>query len=98
MKQKAVDLLSNLPELAFLIFSIRLAVLGASIGDALALVAVVAYIGYKQHLAAKKEVYSDEIKQKLQELETSVSKLVINKAMTPSKGTDSEQKTIKRLF
>jgi hypothetical protein len=98
MKQKAVDLLSNLPELAFLIFSIRLAVLGASIGDALALVAVVAYIGYKQHLAAKKEVYSDEIKQKLQELETSVSKLAINKAMTPQKGTDNEQKTIKRLF
>lgn len=98
MKQKAVEMLSNLPEMAFLIFSIRLAVLGASIGDALSLMAVVAYIGYKQYLAAKKVEYSDEVMQKIQDLETSVSKLVINKAMTNVKGSENEQKVIKRYF
>ncbi len=96
MKLKAVELFSNLPELAFLIFSIRLAILGASIGDAIALIAVVCYIGYKQYLASRKVEYSDEIKLKLEKLEDNLNKLAISKAI-PIKSTDNEQKT-KRYF
>lgn len=97
MKQKAVELFSNLPEMAFLIFSIRLAVLGASMGDALALMAVVAYIGYKQFLLSRKMEYSDEIKLKLEDLERNMSKLLVNKAMTIQKGPENEQK-VKKYF
>lgn len=36
----------NLPELAFLLFVSKVAILGTSIGDALAIISLVGYIGY----------------------------------------------------
>lgn len=99
MKLKVNDVVSNLPEMAFVIFSIRLAVLGASIGDALALISVVAYLGYKHWIEKSKVEYTDEIKQKLEELEKSVTALKIGKVVNNNnlKGQQNEQK-VKRFF
>ena len=57
-----------LPETALLALSIRLVVLGASIGDAIALVGLVSLIGYKRFLTKKKVEQADEIQQSINSL------------------------------
>jgi hypothetical protein len=95
MKTKVAEILSlmtqNLPEMAFLFFSIRLTILGASIGDALALISVVAYIGYKHFINEKKLNHTDEVKTKLEELEKTMAALKVDKVL--QRGQPGEQKT-----
>jgi hypothetical protein len=96
MKTKVNELMSNLPEMAFLIFSIRLALMGASIGDSLALVAITAYIGYKQFLNKAKQEHTDEIKLRIEELEKTVTALKMDKIVQRG-GQPHEQKS-KKFF
>lgn len=69
MQQKLYELMyALLPETALLALSIRLVVLGASIGDAIALVGLVSLIGYKRFLTKKKVEQADEIQQSINSL------------------------------
>lgn len=55
MKEQVVNFLKkiHLSHIAFAIFTIRLVVFGASIGDSLALTSIVALIGFESHLKHK---------------------------------------------
>jgi hypothetical protein len=67
--QKLNELMyAYLPETAFLAFSIRLIVLGASIGDAIALLVVAGLIASKHLLNKKKVEQFDELKGLIDEL------------------------------
>lgn len=69
MQQKLYELMyALLPETALLALSIRLVVLGASIGDAIALIGLVTLIGYKRFLSKKKVEQADEIQQSINSL------------------------------
>ncbi len=102
MKTKVAEILSkltqNLPEMAFLLFSIRLTFLGAQIGDALALIAVTAYIGYVRFLQDKQRTYSDEITTKLQELEKTMAALKVDKVLQRGQSNEQKQSTPLRRF
>lgn len=102
MKTKVAEILSkltqNLPEMAFLFFSIRLTVLGASIGDALALVSIVAYAGYKMFLADSKQVYTDETKLKLEEMEKTMQALKVDKVLQKGPASEQRKTSEKRYF
>jgi hypothetical protein len=93
---KMNEFLSKLPEMAFLIFSIRLAILGASIGDALALISVVAYIAYKQYIEAGTIKKSNEVNARLEELEKSISALKMDKVI--QRGPQPNEQKTKRYF
>lgn len=69
MQQKLYELMyALLPETALLALSIRLVVLGASIGDAIALIGLVTLIGYKRFLSKKKVEQADELQRSINSL------------------------------
>lgn len=102
MKTKVAEIMSkmtqNLPEMAFLFFSIRLTVLGASIGEALVLMSITGYIGYKRFLADKTKIYSDEHSQKLQELEQTMQALKVDKIFPRSPVNEQKDQVARRRF
>lgn len=69
--QKLNELMyAYLPETAFLAFSIRLIVLGASIGDSIALLVISGLIAYKKFMDRKKIEQLDELNLVIKDLKT----------------------------
>ena len=74
MLNKIGELLSklkqNLPEMAFLLFVSKVAILGTSIGDALAIISLVGYIAYSHWLNKSKMEDKQMLLDQMQELKT----------------------------
>jgi hypothetical protein len=87
----------NLPELAFLLFSIRLIILGSSIGDSLALVSIAGILGYKWFLAKDKHDALAGIKQDIEDMKTHMQALKMDKIIKQRSVSD-EPKKEKRYF
>ena len=67
---------------AFIAFSGRLVVLGASIGDAMALGALAALYGFSLYLESVRQApLNDQVKKELEELKTSVASLKLGRSM-----------------
>lgn len=83
MVNKIGDILSklkqNLPELAFLLFVSKVAILGTSIGDALAIISLVGYIAYSRWLNKSKVEDKQMLLENMQELKTQM--LSMSKSM-----------------
>lgn len=93
-----------LPETAFLAFSIRLIVLGASVGDSISLLVIAALISYKKWMAKSALGDYETLKEEIATLRDSINGLKVDKAFSQqSKKTqvapsDDKQEKKQRLF
>ena len=87
----------NLPELAFLFFSIRLIALGANVGDALALVSIAGVLAYKWFLHKKENDVVSKFQQDIDDLKNQMQALKIDKIVKRSVPNEP-QKEAKRYF
>ena len=87
----------NLPELAFLLFSMRLIILGSSIGDALALVSIAGVLAFRWYLNKGKDLVTQELLQDMEEIKKSLSALKIDKIVKQRVPSNEPQKE-KRYF
>lgn len=91
-----------LPETAFLAFSIRLIVLGASVGDSISLLVIAGLIAYKKWMAKSKMQDYELLKEEIATLRDGINVLKVDKAFSQQKKAapliPNEQKTTQRFF
>lgn len=78
---KMTKIISYLPELALFALTVRSVALGAGIGDALAIISLVSYIGYSKYLTKAKIEDKAELDKKYDELAAQVQSLSMDKAL-----------------
>lgn len=81
--EKIMSFLKNgLPELTFAAFALRIVVMGSSIGDALALMSMVAIFGYFRFLERNKVDQYAELKQEIEALRNSMTSVKLQQGLS----------------
>ncbi len=88
----------NLPELTFFAFSIRLIALGASIGDAIALVSLVGIFGFFRFLDRKKVEQYDYLEKEIENLKNGLQSVKVSQGLTRGKLNEQKADSNKRYF
>lgn len=97
--EKLIKIKDYMLEMAFLALIVRIAILGAGIGDAIAILAVVASLAFGRYLNKAKIEKADEIDKKIEDLASQVQSLKIDKAIRRSVNeTQTSQPAAKRIF
>jgi hypothetical protein len=84
----------NIPSLGFIAVTTHIVMMGAGIGDALALMSISALYGYKSYIETREKEIDKTLSEELSYLKTEISSLKLKTLHTPS--TDKAQP--KRFF
>lgn len=98
MKQYLPLLKKNLPQIVFAAFGLRLICLGASIGDAIALISLVAIYGFMHFMDKDKVEQFEDIQDQLKKMNDAISGTRLAQNLTPMRTTSNEPKKEKRYF
>lgn len=82
----------ELPELAFCLFSTRLVLLGASIGDSIAIVSLAAILAYKWFLSKNTEVITESVTKDIADLKNHMQALKIDRVYTKKPVNEPQNK------
>lgn len=100
MFNKLTNLREYLPELIFLGFSLRMIVTGASIGDAIAIISLVAIYGFTHFIKSKKIDQEAELRKDIDDLRNAITSIKLSNGLVTKRVTGNEQKQAapKRFF
>jgi len=89
-----------LPEIVFAGFCLRIIVFGAGIGDAIALVSMVAIYGFHSYLSSKRVDQYEDLSKEIENIKNSMIGLKLNQGLSTKRvGTpNNEQAQTKRFF
>lgn len=88
--EKLTNALGYLPELAFFALMVRIVTVGAGIGDAIAIISIVASMGYKLYISKAKVSEKEAMDKKMEEIAAQVQSLSMDRAL---RRQVNEQKT-----
>lgn len=98
-KVKEILLSTNFVTSVFVLIGLRITVMGASIGDALAIIGVCGLIGFKQWLDAQvKDDVNAELKKEITDIKSHMSALLIKASVRPPVQPSAEPNQPKRFF
>lgn len=104
-KVKQFLLSMNTTVAVFVLIGLRITVMGASIGDAIAILGLCALQGATAYLQTLKDVAEikargtdDELKQEMTDIKNHVSAILIKNTLRPNAPTISDASTIKKFF
>lgn len=102
--QKVKDFIVSLDFaiIVFVLIGLRITFVGASIGDALAIISLVGLRGFNNWLetkqqAIKQQTLSEDVIKQLEDMKTSMSGLIIKNSMRPT-SPNSEPPALKKFF
>lgn len=104
-KVKQILLSTNTTVAVFVLIGLRITVMGASIGDAIAILGLCALQGANKWMENAKEIaelnargIDDELKQEMTDIKNHVSAILIKNSVRPNAPVISDAGTIKKFF
>ena len=102
--QKVKDFIvsADFAMIVFVLIGLRITFVGASIGDALAIISLVGLRGFNNWLETKRliierQTLTDEVVKQLEDMKTSMSGLMLKSVMRPDTSS-AEKQMIKKFF
>lgn len=88
----------SIPELIFVIYSIRLISVGASIGDAIALISLVAIYGFMRFMDRQQVEQYNELKEEIENLKNNIQSVKLSVGLRKQNEPQAPSNGIKKRY